>query len=189
MVFRKNRGNPYRVSSGEGGGYGEPELRRVTRLAVSKWPQVKERLFEIEMWCRDGLVEKDIAKKLGVAVSTFEEYKRRHPELRRVLKRGKEIVDYEVENSLYKKCIGHYVKVGKAFKCKEIYYDEEGRRCESEVIRSVEIDEFIPPDTTAIAIWLNNRRPDKWRRNANKEKLDEKKFQHEKDIDNNKRYW
>jgi hypothetical protein len=79
--------------------------------------------------------------------------------------------------------------VGKAFKCKEIYYDEEGRRCETEVIRSVEIDEFIPPDTMAIAIWLNNRRPDKWRRNANKEKLDEKKFLHEKDIDNNKRYW
>lgn len=157
-------------------------------MAKSKWPGVKERLFEVEMWCRDGLTEKDIAKRLGVGVSTFEEYKRRYPELLRALKKGKEVVDYEVENSLYKKCIGHYVKVGKAFKCKEIYYDEQGRRCEREKIRVVEVDEFIPPDTMAIAIWLNNRRPDKWRRNANKEKLDEKKFEHDKKIDD-KRYW
>lgn len=157
-------------------------------MAKSKWPGVKERLFEVEMWCREGLCEKDIAKKLRVGISTFEEYKRKYPELQRALKKGKEIVDYEVENSLYKKCIGHYVKEGKAFKCKEIYYDEEGRRCEREVVKVVEVDVFIPPDTMAIAIWLNNRRPDKWRRNANKEKLDEKKFEHDKKIDD-KRYW
>lgn len=157
-------------------------------MAKSKWPQVKDRLFEVEMWARDGLLEKDIAKKLRVGISTFEEYKRKYPELQRALKKGKEIVDYEVENSLYKKCVGHYARETKAFKCKEIYYDEEGRRCEKEVVKAVDIDVFIPPDTMAIAIWLNNRKPDKWRRNANKEKLDEKKFQHDKEIDT-KRYW
>lgn len=157
-------------------------------MAKSKWPQVKEKLFLVEMWCRDGVLEKDIAKNLGVAVSTFEDYKKKYPELREALKKGKEIVDYEVENSLYKKCIGHYAKDGKAFKCKEVYYDEEGRRCEREVVRTVEVDVFIPPDTMAIAIWLNNRRPDRWRRNTNKEKLDEKKFEHEKKIDE-KKYW
>lgn len=140
------------------------------------------------MWCRDGALERDIAKNLDVSVSTFEKYKKEHPELAKALKKGKEIVDYEVENSLYKKCIGHYVKEGKAFKVNEVYYDENGNRCERETIETVEVDKFIPPDTMAIAIWLNNRKPNNWRRNANKENLDEKKFEHDKKIDE-KKYW
>lgn len=161
---------------------------RVRCMAKSKWPRVKEKLFLVQMWCREGMLEKDIAKKLGVAVSTFEEYKKKYPELVEALKSSKEVADYHVENSLYKKCVGCYVKVGKAFKCKEIYYDEEGRRCEREVVQTVEVDDFIPPDTMAIAIWLNNRRSDKWRRNAGKERLDEKRFEHEKEVDD-KKYW
>ena len=157
-------------------------------MAKSKWPKVKEKLFLIQMWSREGMLEKDIAKKLGVAVSTFEQYKLDHPELTEALKSSKEIADFNVENSLYKKCIGHYVKVGKAFKCKEVYYDENGNRCENEEIKTVEVDEFIPPDTMAIAIWLNNRKPQSWRRNANKEKLEEDKFKHDKKIDG-KKYW
>ena len=125
------------------------------------------------MWCRDGLLEKDIAKKLNIAVSTLEEYKKKYPELREALKSGKELVDYNVENSLYKKCVGTYAQEDRAFKCKEIYWDEEGRKCERETVQTVKVDIFIPPDTTAIAIWLNNRKPNSWRRNANKEKLDE----------------
>lgn len=157
-------------------------------MAKSKWPDIKDKLFLIEMWCRDGSLEKDIAAKLNVSVSTFEVYKNKYPELRDALKKGKEIIDFEVENSLYKKCIGSYAQEDRAFKCKEIYYDDEGRRCEREEVKTVKVDVFIPPDTTAIAIWLNNRKPQNWRRNHNKERLDEKKFEHEKDIDN-KKYW
>ncbi|MDK9712324.1 hypothetical protein [Acidaminobacter sp.] len=157
-------------------------------MARSKWPTIEKNLFLIEMWCKEGMLEKDIAKQLGVSVSTFEEHKKNHPELRDALKKGKEIVDYEVENSLYKKCVGHYVKEGKAFKCKEIYYDENGNRCERETVQVVELDTFIPPDTLAMAMWLNNRRSDKWRRNANKEKLDDEKLKMEKEI-NAKKYW
>lgn len=154
----------------------------------SKWPQIKANLFLIEMWCKDGMLESDIAKNLDVSVSTLEKHKKEHSELRQALQKGKEIVDYEVENSLYKKCVGHYVKEGKAFKCKEVYYDDEGNRCERETVQVVEVDVFIPPDTMAIAIWLNNRKPERWRKNSNKEKLDEKRFEHDKNIDG-KRYW
>lgn len=157
-------------------------------MAKSKWQIIADKLFEIKMWCRDGMLEKDIAKKLGIAVSTFEKYKTDHPELVEALKSAREVADYEVEDSLYKKCVGHYAKEGRAFKCKEIYYDEEGRRCERETVQVADVDVFVPPDTMAIAIWLNNRKPDSWRRNANKEKLDKEKFEHEKDIDN-KKYW
>lgn len=154
----------------------------------SKWPQVEAKLFLIKMWGRDGVLEKDMAKKLGVAVSTFEQYKLDHPELCEALKEDKEIADYEVENSLYKKCVGHYAKEQRAIKCRDIYYDEQGRRCESERIEVVDVDVFIQPDTTAIAIYLNNKVPHKYRRNAGKEALDDKKFEHQKEIDG-KKYW
>ncbi len=158
-------------------------------MAKTKYEtNVLPKLFLIECWARDGLSEEQIAKNAGVAYSTFNLYKKKHSELSDALKKGKEIVDYEVENSLYKKCVGCYVKEDRAFKCKEVYYDEEGRRCEREVVKTVEVDVFVPPDTTAIAIWLNNRKPQSWRRNAGKEKLDEQKFEHEKNIDG-KKYW
>ena len=47
---------------------------------------------------------------------------------------------------------------------------------------------FIPPDTMAMAIWLNNRKPGSWRRNAGKERLDRERFEHDKKIDE-KKYW
>lgn len=156
---------------------------------ISKYEtHVKPNMFLIRNWTRDGLTDKQIAERLRVAYSTFREYVKKYDELSAAIKKGKEVADYEVEESLYKKCIGHYAKEGRAFKVKEVYYDEEGRRCEKERIEVAEVDVFIPPDTMAMAIWLNNRRPDKWKRNANKEKLDEDKFKHEKDIDS-KKYW
>lgn len=149
---------------------------------------VKPNLFLIGHWVKDGLTDEQIAKRLNIAYSTFREYVKKHEELSAVLKKSKEIIDYEVEESLYKKCVGHYAKEGRAFKLKDVYYDENGKRCESERVEVVEVDVFIPPDTMAMAIWLNNRKPQSWRRNANKEKLDEKKFEYDKEIDS-KKYW
>ena len=149
---------------------------------------VKPKMFLIEHWVKDGLTDEQIAKRLRVAYSTFREYIKKHKELDEVIKRSKEIIDYEVEESLYKKCVGHYAKEQKAFKCKEVYYDDNNNRCERETVQVVDVDTFIPPDTMAMAIWLNNRKPGSWRRNANKEKLDEERFQHDKGIAE-KKYW
>lgn len=155
-------------------------------MAKSKWPLVEEKLFEIEMWCRNGMLEKDIVKKLNISVASFEQYKNKHEKLKDALKKGKERVDFEVEDSLYKKCIGSYVEEDKAFKCKKVFYDDNNNRCESEEVVTVKVKTFIPADTTAIAIWLNNRRSSYWRRNSNKEKLDEEKFEHDKKMDEKK---
>lgn len=156
---------------------------------MSKYKEnIEPKLFLIECWARDGLTDEQIANNVNVAYSTFREYKKKHEALSAALKKGKEVINYEVENSLLKKCLGCYVKEGRAFKCKEKYYDDEGRSCEREIVKTVEVDRFIPPDTTAIAIWLNNCKPEKWRRNYHKEKLDESKFEHEKDVDG-KKYW
>lgn len=156
-------------------------------MAVNKYEtHVAPKFFLIESWAKDGLSEEQIAENLGIAYSTFRKYKKDHEALSAVLKRGKEIVDYEVQNALLDKCLGYYVPEEAAFKVKRVYWDENGHRCEEEKVETVTVQKYIPPDTTAQLAWLNNRKNKDWRRNAGKEKLDEERFNHDKKIDEKK---
>ena len=72
-------------------------------MSKSKYDtHVKDKLILVEGWARDGLTDEQISKKLGIAYSTFREYKKAHSALSAALKNGKEVVDYEVESALYK---------------------------------------------------------------------------------------
>lgn len=64
-----------------------------------KWLK-KENLLLLEGWARDGLTDEQIAKNIGITVSTFYEWKKKYSEISESLKKGKEVVDYEVENAL-----------------------------------------------------------------------------------------
>lgn len=69
-------------------------------MAKSKWEQVKDKLILVEGWARDGLTDEQIAKNLGISKTTFYKFKEKHSELSELLKKGKEVVDYQVENAL-----------------------------------------------------------------------------------------
>ncbi len=114
------------------------------------------------MWARDGLIEKQIAKNLGIALSTLSDYKKKYPDFSDAIKKGKEISDYEVENALFKKALGYNATIKKAFKVKEITYKDGKRLKETEHIEYAEEEVHIPADTAAQIYWLNNRKPDKW---------------------------
>ena len=60
-----------------------------------------------EMHAREGMIESDIAKKLGVSITTFEQYKKQYPEFLAALKRGKAPIDFEVESALLKRALGY----------------------------------------------------------------------------------
>lgn len=175
------------TAGGIGAGIYEKRGGGMAKPKYEKWLE-PENLTLLEGWARDGLTDEQIAKNMGIATSTLYEYKKKVKGISEALKKNKEIADYEVENALYKKCIGYWVKEDRAFKCKEVFYDDEGRRCEKEELKTVQVDVYVQPDTTAQLAWLNNRRRDRWRRNAGKEVLDEKKFEHDKEIDG-KKYW
>lgn len=51
-------------------------------------------------WARDGLTDEDIARKIDIATSTLYEWKNKYSEIAEALKKGKEIVDFDVENAL-----------------------------------------------------------------------------------------
>lgn len=112
-------------------------------------------LLRIEGWARDGLIDAQIAKNMGIAYSTFKEWVNRFPALSAALKRGKAPVDIEVENALLKRAKGYkYVET-----VTEIYKDADG--VQRRHIRNIEKE--VPPDSTAIIYWLRNRKPQQWR--------------------------
>ena len=74
-------------------------------MAKSKWEEVKDKLILVEGWARDGLIDEQIANNLGISKTTFYKFKDEHSELSELLKKGKEIVDYQVENALLKNAL------------------------------------------------------------------------------------
>jgi hypothetical protein len=74
-------------------------------MAKSKWEDIKEKLILVEGWAREGLTDEQIANNLGISTSTFYEYKKNYSEFSEAIKKGKEIVDFEVENALLKNAL------------------------------------------------------------------------------------
>ena len=74
-------------------------------MGKSKFEEIKEKFPLIEGWAKDGLTDEQISKNLGISKVTFYKYKASCSELNELLKRSKEVVDYEVENALYKSAI------------------------------------------------------------------------------------
>jgi ACT domain-containing protein len=74
-------------------------------MAKSKWKDIKEKLTLIEGWAREGLTDEQIANNLDISTSTFYEYKNKYSEFSESLKKGKEIIDFEVENALLKNAL------------------------------------------------------------------------------------
>ena len=104
-------------------------------------------------WARDGLSDEQIATNMGIATSTLYEYKNKYEEISEALKKGKEIVDIEVENALLKRAMGYT-------------YTEQVLTRDGDL---VEVEKVVQPDTTAQIFWLKNRKPAVWRDKQNVE--------------------
>lgn len=107
---------------------------------------VKPYLNQIQEWYED-LDERQIADQLGIAVSTWEKYKKQYPELRDVLKKGKQHLVSELKTSLKKKAKG--------------FYYEETKTCIREVggkqVKVIEkYKKYAQPDTGALHLLLKN---------------------------------
>ena len=76
----------------------------MAKSKVEKW-LTPEGLTLLAGWARDGLTDEQIANNMKISVATLYVYKNKHQEILETLKKNKEIVDYEVENALYKNAI------------------------------------------------------------------------------------
>lgn len=112
-----------------------------------------EGLLKIEGWARDGLSNEQIAHNIGINPDTLYEWKKKFPDISESLKRGKEVVDRQVENALLKRALGYEVT-----EVTKEYVGELGRM---EVTKRV--TKHVAGDTTAQIFWLKNRKPEEWR--------------------------
>lgn len=60
----------------------------------------------LEGWARDGLTDEQISNNCKITATTLYEWKKRFPEISEALKKGKEVVDFDVENALLNKALG-----------------------------------------------------------------------------------
>lgn len=97
-----------------------------------------------------GMIDAQLADFFEVDESTINNWKKSHPDFLESIKKGKQIADAEVANSLFKRAVGYTI---------------EERRSESSSQGSREVITIkeMPSDTTAQIFWLKNRQPDKWR--------------------------
>lgn len=125
----------------------------------------EEGLLKITGWARDGLIDKQIAHNMGVSYTSLREWKKNFPEVAEALRKGKEVVDREVENALYKSAIGYTQIIRKPVKVRDVEYDPKTGRKIRELERWVAVEEeiHVPPQVTAQIFWLKNRKPDQWR--------------------------
>lgn len=122
---------------------------------------VEPKLLLVEAWARDGLTQDEIARKLGVAMSSFSDYKLKFPEFTEALKRGQEVVDVEVENALFKRALGY--RYDEVTREPGTVMDEETGEEKRVMVETKRVTKEVQPDVTAQIFWLKNRKPEVWR--------------------------
>lgn len=71
---------------------------------IDDWLQ-KDKLILLEGWARDGLTNEQIANNIGINVKTLYDWKNKHSNICNILKKSREVVDFEVENALLKSAL------------------------------------------------------------------------------------
>ena len=120
-------------------------------------------LLKIGGWAKDGLTDEQIAHNIGISRSTLSEWKNKYPDIADTLKNNKQVADRMVENALFERALGGVHQLKKTFKVRESYYDENGKKCEREVLKTGIDEIYTPGDTLAQIFWLKNRKPEQWR--------------------------
>ena len=146
----------------------------------------EDTLILIEGLARDGYTNQDIALRLGIDPSVLYNAKRTRPEINAAINRGKQIVDYKVENALLKSALGYKTKETKVTTIMRY-----GKVVEEQIET---LEKEVAPNSISCQVWLYNRCPDKWKRNRDKVLEDEeeatiqvtvKRATDESDLDEN----
>lgn len=132
------------------------EKKTKNECIAAEWLE-EDNLMLLECWARDGYTFQDIANRIGIAVSTLRMWRMQYPDIDNALKKGREIIDYKVENALLKSALGYHTKEVKVTTTIRF-----GKTVET--IKEV-TDKEQAPNVSAIQCWLYNRLPNKWKKN------------------------
>lgn len=119
----------------------------------------------IPSWRKQGMTEEQIAERLGIGYSTLSLYKTKNIELLEALKKGKEELIEELEDSLYRRAMGY------EYEETETWLEEVDGVQKKRVKRMRKV---AHPDTGALAFALKNLAPDRWKDKRDGESQGEK---------------
>ena len=122
--------------------------------------------FEVILgWLRSGYTEESIARRLGVAASTWRSYKIQFPAFLAVIKKGALDATALVVNALHKRATGYeYDEVQVTFSGPQ--QGQQGQQASQQrLIRKT--TKHVPPDVGSIVFWLTNRDPNNWKNTQN----------------------
>ena len=71
---------------------------------IDEWLE-QDKLILLEGWARDGLTYEQIAHNIGIDTSTLWDWRKDNATISNAIKKGREVVDYEVENALLKSAL------------------------------------------------------------------------------------
>lgn len=97
-----------------------------------------------------GKTDAQIAKALGISLSTLKLWRATHDDFSAALKDAKDFADEIVEASLFSRANGFRHPAIKFF-------------CHEGTVITERYTEIYPPDTVACIFWLKNRQPQRWR--------------------------
>ena len=120
-----------------------------------------------EGYAREGMIDTDIAKKLGIHPATYYRYELRFSEFSDAIRKGKAPVNFIAENSMFKRVTGYrYTE-----ETKVMVLDKDN----NPVLKEIRITtKEVIPSVAAGEFWLKNREPNKWR--------DKREIEHSGDI-------
>lgn len=154
-----------------------------------KWLE-PDNLTKLRSWARDGLTNEQIAKKIGVKRQTFQRWVKTYSDISDALKKGKEVVDAEIEDNLIYTMSKHTVTTtqykmvkkdklvlqAERKKFANMYKLEHPEATKMQILIAVAehipVYEQIPyvktvtevdPNISSMIFWLKNRRPEKYR--------------------------
>ena len=103
----------------------------------------------------EGLIDDEIADRMGIVRSTFYKWKKEKKEFSDAIKMGKEPADAQVKASLFKRANGYTYEEKQV----EVRMDKEGNQLPARIVTT---EKTMAPDVTAQIFWLKNRKPADW---------------------------
>ena len=145
---------------------------------------IEDNLENVEKWAAEGLSVEQIAKRLGMSVSTFHKYKAQSTEIADTIKKGRKDAIEILENTMFQSATGYTRTVKKYEKVKRVTYLDGKKLEEWEEMQEYEEEQYFKPETGAAIFLLKN-----WAKYMNEPKLMELREKEialrEKQIENN----
>ena len=139
----------------------------MAKRKIDDWIQdgrlIPERREVLETWARNGLTMEEIARNMQISKSTLQDWAKKYQDISSALKNARAHADAHVENALFQKAIGCTKTLKKPIKVRRWRVENGKKVGEEEVIEYADEEVYIPPDMGAIAFFLKNRMPDKWK--------------------------